>query len=151
GVYDAAALELRLYVDGQLVATTPYSNPAWRGEGALAIGRALTNGAASTFFAGDIDLVRAYQGAMPAAQVANLYAEQVDLSPTAVITSPSAALTWTVGDEVSFTGLASDPQGALPATALSWRLWLNDCTVSPCQRDVLREWTGVDSGSFTAP
>jgi hypothetical protein len=155
GVYDAAALELRLYVGGQLAATETFNDVAWRGEGALTIGRTLYAAASGNvyhdFFAGRVDLVRAYQGAMTGTQVGDLYDEQLDLTPTAVIDSPSTGLQWAAGDEIAFSGHADDPQGALPPTAMTWRLWLVDCSTGTCQRELVDEVADATSGSFTAP
>jgi hypothetical protein len=71
--------------------------------------------------------------------------------PTATITTPAAGTTWKVGDVLSFSGSATDPQdGALPASALSWELILHHCP-SNCHTHPLQTFTGVASGSFTAP
>ncbi|MFI6761413.1 PQQ-dependent sugar dehydrogenase [Micromonospora sp. NPDC050417] len=74
-------------------------------------------------------------------------------APTAVVDSPVAGTTWKVGDTLSFSGHASDPQqGTLPASGLSWRLRMEHCeTVGNCHTHQLQEWTGVASGSFVAP
>jgi PKD repeat protein len=72
-------------------------------------------------------------------------------APTATITSPAPGTTWKVGDQVSFSGSATDAQdGALPASALSWTLTLEHCP-SNCHTHNLQSWPGVASGSFTAP
>ena len=48
--------------------------------------------------------------------------------PTATITAPPAGTTWKVGDLISFSGSATDPQdGPLPASALSWTLVQEHC------------------------
>jgi hypothetical protein len=154
GVFDAATLQLRVYVDGQPGEQKTYNNPVWRADGPLTIGRTRYTGAstiAHDYFAGQIDQVRAYQGALTGPEVSNLYDEQLDRSPTAVVDSPAGSLAWQAGDVVGFSGHATDPQGALPASALSWQLRLVDCTGSPCQTEVLQEWTGVAAGTFTAP
>jgi PKD repeat protein len=71
--------------------------------------------------------------------------------PTATISSPPASLTWKVGDVISFSGSASDPQdGTLPASALSWSLILHHCP-STCHTHQLQTFSGVASGSFSAP
>jgi len=71
--------------------------------------------------------------------------------PTATIASPSASLTWKVGDVVTFSGSATDAQdGALPASAFSWSLILHHCP-STCHTHELQTFSGVASGSFTAP
>ncbi|MGN9908885.1 PQQ-dependent sugar dehydrogenase [Phytohabitans sp. LJ34] len=73
--------------------------------------------------------------------------------PTAVIDTPAASLTWSAGEQVSFTGHATDPQqGALPASALTWQLRLQHCyTADNCHTHVIQDWAGVASGSFIAP
>jgi uncharacterized repeat protein (TIGR01451 family) len=71
--------------------------------------------------------------------------------PTATISAPAAGTTWKVGDVISFSGSATDPQqGNLPASALSWALVLHHCP-SSCHEHPLQSWSGVASGSFTAP
>jgi Concanavalin A-like lectin/glucanases superfamily len=57
GVYDAAAQQIRLYVNGVLEATTSYTNP-WNGTGALQIGRSKVQSTFGEYFAGDIDAVQ---------------------------------------------------------------------------------------------
>jgi PKD repeat protein len=74
--------------------------------------------------------------------------------PTATITAPAAGTLWKVGDVIAFSGSATDPvDGALPASALSWKLDLHHCTtdLSSCHTHDIQSWTGVSSGSFTAP
>jgi glucose/arabinose dehydrogenase len=72
-------------------------------------------------------------------------------APTATISSPASSLRWKVGDTVSFSGGATDPQsGTLPASALSWSLVLQHCP-SSCHSHPLQTFNGVASGSFTAP
>ncbi|GAA3891977.1 hypothetical protein GCM10022243_66140 [Saccharothrix violaceirubra] len=63
-VYDAAAGELRLYVNG-----VPQGDPTkhvstWNAAGSVGIGRALFNGSAMTPFLGGVDSVRVYQGVL---------------------------------------------------------------------------------------
>jgi glucose/arabinose dehydrogenase len=71
--------------------------------------------------------------------------------PTATIGSPSASLTWKVGDVITFSGSATDVQdGSLPAPALSWSLILHHCP-STCHTHPLQDFNGVASGSFSAP
>jgi Concanavalin A-like lectin/glucanases superfamily/PA14 domain len=84
----------------------------------------------------------------PSSQVS---ATVVNNPPTASIATPPATTTWKVGDVISFSGSASDPeQGTLPASALSWTLILHHCP-SNCHTHTVQTWTGVASGSFTAP
>jgi glucose/arabinose dehydrogenase len=71
--------------------------------------------------------------------------------PVPVIDMPSSSLTWKVGDPISFSGHATDPEnGALPASALSWTLLMQHCP-SNCHSHTIQTWTGVASGSFNAP
>jgi glucose/arabinose dehydrogenase/PKD repeat protein len=74
-------------------------------------------------------------------------------APTATISSPASSLRWKVGDTVSFSGGATDPQsGTLPASALSWALVLHHCdSGGNCHQHPLQTYAGVASGSFTAP
>jgi glucose/arabinose dehydrogenase/PKD repeat protein len=72
-------------------------------------------------------------------------------APTATITSPSAGLTWKVGDSIAFAGGASDPdQGSLPGSSLDWTLVMHHCP-SNCHEHVVQSFPGVASGSFVAP
>ena len=71
--------------------------------------------------------------------------------PVPVIDTPPATLTWKVGDQISFSGHASDSeQGTLPASALSWTLLIQHCP-SNCHTHTIQTWTGVSSGSVGAP
>ena len=70
--------------------------------------------------------------------------------PTPVIDTPSANLTWAVGDPIGFSGHATDAQdGALPASALTWEFILHHCTTG-CHDHQVQTSTGA-SGSFSAP
>ena len=73
--------------------------------------------------------------------------------PTATISSPASSLRWKVGDTMSFSGGATDPQsGTLPASALSWSLVLHHCdTGGNCHQHPVQTFDDVASGSFSAP
>ena len=72
-------------------------------------------------------------------------------APTATITAPAAGTTWKVGDIITFSGSATDPQeGTLPASRLSWSLVLQHCP-SNCHSHPLQDFVGAASGSFVAP
>jgi hypothetical protein len=73
--------------------------------------------------------------------------------PTAVILTPDAGLTWAVGDQVTFSGSATDPdEGDLPASALRWQLRMQHCsTPTACHVHSVQTWDGVASGTFIAP
>jgi len=71
--------------------------------------------------------------------------------PLPVIDAPAAALNWAVGEQIAFSGHATDQQdGPLPASALSWRLTLQHCPAG-CHAHVLQTFDGVASGSIFAP
>ena len=75
-------------------------------------------------------------------------------APTAVIDTPVAGTTWKVGDTITFSGHATDPQqGTLPASALD--VAPASCSTAPtpdnCHTHAIQNWTGVASGSFVAP
>jgi glucose/arabinose dehydrogenase len=74
-------------------------------------------------------------------------------APTATIDSPSSTTTWKVGDNISFSGSATDPQdGPLPASSLTWSLIMNHCpSQNSCHQHVIQDFAGVASGSFVAP
>jgi hypothetical protein len=71
GVYDEAAGQVSLYVNGKLESTVPYPRP-WEATGPLSIGRAKWSGAPADFWPGDIDDVRVYDRAMFGDEVAAL-------------------------------------------------------------------------------
>jgi glucose/arabinose dehydrogenase/PKD repeat protein len=74
-------------------------------------------------------------------------------APTAFIDTPLAGTTWKVGDVITFTGHATDPQqGALPASAMNWELRIQHCqSVGNCHTHIVQNWNGVAGGSFIAP
>jgi len=71
--------------------------------------------------------------------------------PDPVITTPLETKTWKVGDPISFSGSASDPQdGALPASSLTWTVILHHCP-SNCHIHIIQSFHGVSSGTVSAP
>ncbi|MEU0168229.1 LamG-like jellyroll fold domain-containing protein [Streptomyces iakyrus] len=58
-VYDRHEQELRLYVNGRLEATTPYTTP-WAANGPFEIGRMKGSAGPSSYFNGELDHVQAY-------------------------------------------------------------------------------------------
>jgi PKD repeat protein len=72
-------------------------------------------------------------------------------APTATIDQPTGVDLWRVGDQILFAGGATDPQdGTMPASALTWELLLQHCP-SNCHQHTVQTFTGVASGSFSAP
>jgi hypothetical protein len=71
GVYDYAARQLRLYVNGQL-AGTKQNAALWVGNGKFTIGRSKANGEVAEFFPGTIDEVTTYQGIQNTTDIARM-------------------------------------------------------------------------------
>ncbi len=74
-------------------------------------------------------------------------------APTATINLPAPSLQWHVGETISFSGGATDPEeGSLPPSALSWALILHHCELDgSCHTHGIETFDGVSSGSFVAP
>ena len=71
--------------------------------------------------------------------------------PTAFIDAPGASLQWQVGQSITFSGHATDPdQGALPPSAFSWELIMHHCP-SNCHTHPIQSFPGVTTASFSAP
>ena len=71
--------------------------------------------------------------------------------PVPQITAPSATQTWRVGQQIVFSGSASDPEdGTLPASRLTWTLVMHHCP-SNCHEHVIQSFVGVANGTFVAP
>lgn len=71
--------------------------------------------------------------------------------PVPVIDTPADGSTFTVGQEISFSGHATDVQdGTIPASGLSWDLVLLHCPAD-CHEHTVQTFSGVASGSFSAP
>jgi glucose/arabinose dehydrogenase/PKD repeat protein len=74
-----------------------------------------------------------------------------NLPPTATISAPAATLTFKVGDVITYSGSATDPeQGTLPASALSWQIVLHHCPGGVCHSHPFSSGSG-SGGTFTAP
>jgi Concanavalin A-like lectin/glucanases superfamily len=71
GVYDAGAGVIRVYVNGQLQGTA--SAVAWNATGPLSVGDAKYNGNQTDRWAGDVDNVSVFLGALSDAQVVSLF------------------------------------------------------------------------------
>ena len=75
-----------------------------------------------------------------------------NLPPSVTIDSPTSAdPPWSVGDTISFSASATDPEdGSLPASAYDWTLIMRHCP-SDCHSHIIETFSGVKSGSFVAP
>ena len=68
--------------------------------------------------------------------------------PTATITAPAAGTTWKVGDQIRWSGSATDAQdGPLPGSALSWALIMHHCP-SNCHQHPLQTFSGAGGGEI---
>jgi glucose/arabinose dehydrogenase len=75
-----------------------------------------------------------------------------NVPPVANIYAPTALALWSVGDTVFFFGGGSDQDdGALPTSALSWKVNVYTCASGNCQAQVVQTFDGVSSGTFVAP
>ncbi|GIJ42180.1 hypothetical protein Vwe01_55050 [Micromonospora andamanensis] len=82
GVYDAAAQQIRLYKDGELVATEPYTLPAWHANGPMEIGRAKYNGGVKDPWKGAIDNVQVWSGALTGDQIRAEFTDPASVKQT---------------------------------------------------------------------
>ena len=72
--------------------------------------------------------------------------------PNVTISAPATAFRWKVGDTVSFSGSATDNQGAaIPASNLTWRLVLKHGACPDCHEHFLQTFSGTAGGNFVAP
>jgi len=101
--------------------------------------------------AGQHDIVVEYYEAYGGAVARFSWEETVvEAAPVATIAAPTGDLRWRVGDDVPFSGGATDVQdGTLGAASLTWSLLLHHCP-SDCHVHPVEEFPGVASGSFTA-
>ncbi len=72
-VYDATARRLSLYIDGKPAGAVTRTGTPWNATGALTVGCARFGGTAVDHFAGAISDVRAWRGALTAAEVAKAH------------------------------------------------------------------------------
>ncbi|MEO3804314.1 LamG-like jellyroll fold domain-containing protein [Nonomuraea sp. B1E8] len=134
GVYDSAAGQISLYVNGRLESTVAVT-PPWNATGPLTIGRGRVGGAASDHWQGDVDEVRVYARAMFADEVADLVnsaatlvghwrldeesgSSAADSSGRATAASLSGAASWTGGwldGALALDGVDGHAQTSAPA------------------------------------
>jgi PKD repeat protein len=86
------------------------------------------------------------------ATVASVTITPGSLAPTPTLQSPAATTPWSVGDTLTFTASATDPEdGVLPASALTTQLVIKHCPGGiNCHEHAQDTFTGA-SGSFVAP
>jgi glucose/arabinose dehydrogenase len=130
---------VRVYVDGALVIN------AWRDQPPT------TYTGTTTLTAGQHEIVVEYYENAYGAQLHVSWTASLNTPPAPTIATPSSSLTWKVGDPISFSGAATDPEdGSLPNSALTWSVILHHCP-SNCHTHLIQTYNGVASGSFTAP
>jgi Concanavalin A-like lectin/glucanases superfamily len=93
GVHDVSAGQIRLYLDGELAATAPFSEP-WQAQGPLTIGRSQAHATASDFWAGAVTDVRVYHSVVTDQDIRSLVDETRPASspPAMPTTAPKTAL-----------------------------------------------------------
>lgn len=84
GVYDDAAQQIRLYVDGERVAEVSFT-ATWQADGPLTVGRAQAHGAPADFWPGAVEDLRLYSIALDEAQVQTEYEDHRPTSPPLAI------------------------------------------------------------------
>ena len=146
GVYDPAAGEARLYVNGKLATTRAVEN-SWQAGGPLLVGRTFDPGGVGNdeYFAGRIAQVRAYQRTLSPAEVAQLLA---NVAPPSDGNQPPVA-----GFNHDCTGFncqfdasaAFDPDGHL----VSYRWEFGDGTISTAGAVVPHTYPGGGSYDMT--
>lgn len=76
-------------------------------------------------------------------------------APIVTINTPLSSLEWKVGDNITFSGSATDPtngNAAVPASKLKWTIFQVHCTsVNECHDHTATSYSGIASGSFFAP
>ncbi|MGW2196638.1 LamG-like jellyroll fold domain-containing protein, partial [Streptosporangium sp. NPDC001682] len=102
GTYDAATKQIRLYVNGKLASTTAFTTP-WNATGPVQLGAGSYDGAAGSFFPGEIDDLRIFDQVVTDSEIATLASG----SPLTI-----AADDGTAGRHVTLYGNARIDQGA---------------------------------------
>src|SRR5205823_2274713 len=71
--------------------------------------------------------------------------------PVPTITAPTSATTFAVGDTITFSGSATDPEdGTLPSSGLSWQINIQHCIGTSCHIHYFMTVPG-SGGTFTVP
>ncbi|MGW2558357.1 LamG domain-containing protein [Streptomyces sp. NPDC001514] len=115
GVFDNVAQMMKLYVDGALVGSTPFSNP-WDARGRTFLGAASHYGSTGNFFKGGLDEVQLFDYQLTGTQVTRLTNRQpVDTGRPAKLVFPLDE----TADAVSLTGRAQAAPATLKGGAVS--------------------------------
>lgn len=170
GVYDSAAGNVKLYVNGVLQATTPHT-PSWSATGRLIVGGSKFSGVRRDPVDGLIDEVRTYRRALSATEISTLYGDAPSLqydfeenAGTSVADGSGNANTGTLGSGVAWTtaghtGKAAQFDAAATdyvsstsapvnaAASFSVSAWVNLNTSGAVTRTVLSQ-QGVSHSTF---
>ncbi len=83
---------------------------------------------------------------------ASVQVQAGNTAPTLGTITPTSATTWSVGQQIAFSGSATDAQdGALPASALSWQVLIRHCPGGTCHTHPLTAFDGGRPARFPAP
>lgn len=105
---------------------------------------------------GRIDEVAIYDHALPVSRIqahhlARSSGGGSNTPPVATITSPSPSLTFKVGDTITYSGSATDPEdGSLSGASLAWNIRIQHCPGGDCHVHTYVQSTGA-GGTFTVP
>ena len=76
----------------------------------------------------------------------------VGVPPSVTITAPISDTRWAAGDELTFSGSATDSSGSVPDADLTWRFDLHHCeALDDCHTHQLATISGQASGTIEAP
>ncbi|MEU9399231.1 LamG-like jellyroll fold domain-containing protein [Streptomyces sp. NPDC048242] len=115
GVYNAAASQFELYVNGALAGTKAFTTP-WNATGSLDIARKLSAGSWGEYANGSISDVQVYSESLSAAQVSGLYGGTLPAANSGVHTTRAhldqrGLATWSADENGNVTSYAYDEAG----------------------------------------
>ncbi|MGW3247613.1 LamG-like jellyroll fold domain-containing protein [Streptomyces sp. NPDC001070] len=117
GVFDAAAGQFNLYVNGALSSSKAFTTP-WNSDGTLDIARKLSSGTWSEYANGSISDAQVYSEALTASQVSSLYGGTLPASGSTVRTTRQhldqrGLATWSSDEKGNVTSYSYDEAGNL--------------------------------------
>ncbi|MEO7864023.1 MAG: PQQ-dependent sugar dehydrogenase, partial [Nitrospirales bacterium] len=71
--------------------------------------------------------------------------------PTAFIDAPTPTTLWQVGQSITLSGHATDPNETLPPSAFLWEIILHHCPSNVCHTHPIQSFSGATTASFSAP
>jgi hypothetical protein len=136
GVFDDAADQVRLYLNGTLQTTTATFTSNWLASGAVAVGRAKWNGANTDWWAGRIDGVQIFSRTLTSAEAGYVYngGSPPNSLGTASLTAPGALAGGEAGSTAAaFSSSARNAYNPIPysnPTTYSLECWFRTFGVS---------------------